>query len=139
MKFFTLRVAVTLAVISLGACGSRSSDDDKVRALFADAETAAEERDASDVLEFVADDYEDGNGFDKSQLRDYLRGYFLANPKIELLVKVDDLQFPADGLAQAEVTVTRVSLSDPRQLHLKVELRRTDGDWRVRRADRIPD
>ena len=139
MKFFTLRVAVTLAVISLGACGSRSSDDDKVRALFADAETAAEERDASDVLEFVADDYEDGNGFDKSQLRDFLRGYFLANPKIELLVKVDDLHFPADGLAQAEVTVTRVSLSDPRQLHLKVELRRTDGDWRVRRADRIPD
>jgi hypothetical protein len=139
MKFFTLRVAVTLAVISLGACGSRSSDDDKVRALFADAETAAEERDASDVLEFVADDYEDGNGFDKSQLRDFLRGYFLANPKVELLVKVDDLHFPADGLAQAEVTVTRVSLSDPRQLHLKVELRRTDGDWRVRRADRIPD
>jgi len=139
MKFFTLRVAVTLAVISLGACGSRSSDDDKVRALFADAETAAEERDASDVLEFVADDYEDGNGFDKSQLRDFLRGYFLANPKVELLVKVDDLHFPADGLAQAEVTVTRVSLSDPRQLHLKVELRRTDGDWRARRADRIPD
>jgi len=139
MKFFTLRVAVTLAVISLGACGSRSSDDDKVRALFADAETAAEERDASDVLEFVADDYEDGNGFDKSQLRDFLRGYFLANPKVELLVKVDDLHFPADGLAQAEVTVTRVSLSDPRQLHLKVELRRTDADWRVRRADRIPD
>ena len=139
MKFFTLRVAVTLAVISLGACGSRSSDDDKVRALFADAETAAEDRDASDVLAFVADDYEDGNGFDKSQLRDFLRGYFLANPKIELLVKVDDLHFPADGLAQAEVTVTRVSLSDPRQLHLKVELRRTDGDWRVRRADRIPD
>ena len=99
MKFFTLRVAVTLAVISLGACGSRSSDDDKVRALFADAETAAEERDASDVLEFVADDYEDGNGFDKSQLRDFLRGYFLANPKVELLVKVDDLHFPADGLA----------------------------------------
>ncbi len=139
MKFFTLRVAVTLAVISLVACGSRSSDDDKVRALFADAETAAEDRDASDVLAFVADDYEDGNGFDKSRLRDFLRGYFLANPKTELLVKVDDLQFPADGLAQAEVTVTRVSLSDPRQLHLKVELRRTDGDWRVRRADRIRD
>jgi hypothetical protein len=139
MKFLTLRVAVTLAVISLGACGSRSSDDDKVRALFADAETAAEARDASDVLAFVADDYEDGNGFDKAQLRDFLRGYFLVNPKIELLVKVDDLQFPADGLAQAEVTVTRVSLSDPRQLHLKVELRRTDGDWRVRRADRIRD
>ena len=138
MKFFTLRVAVTLAVISLGACGARSSDDEQVRELFANAETAAEERDASDVLAFVADDYEDANGFDKARLRDFLRGYLLANPKIELLVNVESLEFPADGLAQAEVTVTRVSLSDPQQLHLAVELRRTDGDWRVRRADRIP-
>ena len=135
MKFATPLIAICF----LAACGARSSDEQKVRELVVNMENAAEKRDASDVLEFVADDYEDGNGFDKSQLRDFLRGYFLANPKVELLVKVDDLHFPADGLAQAEVTVTRVSLSDPRQLHLKVELRRTDGDWRVRRADRIPD
>ena len=133
MKFLSLLVAV----ISLSACGARGSDEERVRALFADAEAAAEARDASDVLAFVADDYEDANGFDKTQLRTFLRGYFLANPKIELLVNVENLEFPAEGLAQAELIVTRVSLSDPERLHLKVELRRTGGEWRVKRADRI--
>ena len=137
MKFFTLWFAVTSTVISLSACGARTSDEQKVRELFTSAETAAEQRDASDVLDLVADDYEDANGFDKAQLRDFLRGYFLVNPKIELLVNVESLEFPADGIAHAELTVTRVSLSDPQQLHLEVELRRSDGDWRVKRADRM--
>jgi hypothetical protein len=133
MKFFTLLVAV----ISLSACGTRSSDEEKVRELFASAESAVEERDTSDVLALVADDYEDADGFDKTQLQNFLRGYFLANPKIELVVNVESLEFPADGLAQATLAVTRVSLSDPQQLHLKVELRRAGGDWRVKRAERI--
>ncbi len=137
MKFFALCFVVTSIVISLNACGARSSDEEQVRELFASAETAAEDRDASDVLALVADDYEDANGFDKTQLRDFLRGYFLVNPKLELLVNVESLEFPADGIAQAELTVTRVSLSDPQQLRLKVELRRTSNDWRVKRADRI--
>jgi hypothetical protein len=137
MKYFTLCVAFACAVMSLGACGARSSDEQQVRELFAHAETAAEERDSGDVLALVADDYEDTNGFDKTQLRNFLRGYFLANPELELLVSVESLEFPADGLAQAELTVTRVSLSDPDRLPLKVELRRTDGDWRVKRAERI--
>jgi hypothetical protein len=109
-----------------------------VRELVANAELAAEARDTSDLLALVADDYEDANGFDKTRLRDFLRGYFLVNPKIELLVNVENLEFPADGLARAELSITRVSLSDPQRLHLKVELRRTDGEWRVQRADRLP-
>ena len=137
MKFFTLCYAVTFTVISLSACGVSSSDEQQVRALFADAEAAAEQRDASDVLAFVADDYEDANGNDKTQLQNFLRGYFLANPKIELLVNVESLEFPADGLAQAKLTVTRVSLSEPDRLHLAVELRRTGGEWRVKRATRL--
>jgi len=136
MKFSPLCFAITAVVISLSACGARSSDEAQVRELFASAEAAAEDRDASDVLALVADDYEDANGFDRAQLRDFLRGYFLANPRLELLVNVDSLEFPADGIAQAGLTVTRVSLSDPQQLHLEVELRRTSAGWRVKRADR---
>ncbi len=133
MKFLT----VCVAVISLSACGSRSSDEEQVRELIAGVETAAEERDASDVLAFVADDYEDANGFDKSALQNFLRGWLLAHPKVELLVNVESLEFPADGLAQADISVTSVSLSDPDRVRLRVEFRRAGGDWRVQRADRI--
>ena len=133
MKFLTVLITAGL----LAACGTRTSDEEQVRALIDELESAAEARDASDVLEFVASDYEDAQGFDRAQLQNFLRGYFLANPKIELLVNVESLEFPADGLAQAQLSVTRVSLSDPDRLHLEVELRRAGGEWRVKRAERI--
>jgi len=133
MKFATALIAICV----LAACGARTSDEDQVRALVDAAELAAEDRDASDVLEFVADDYEDSNGFDKAQLQSFLRAWFLAHPKVELLVSIDDLQIPVDGLAQAEITVTNVDLANPERQRLKVEFRRRDGEWRVSRADRL--
>ncbi len=132
MKFLAVLFSVTL----ICACGARSTDEEKVHELLARAEEAAEARDASDVLAFVADDYTDARGFDKNQLRDFLRGYFLMNPKIELIVDVDDLEFPADGMAQADVTVTSLASGGADRERLRVEFRRYDGDWRVARADR---
>jgi len=134
MKFFPVLILATL----LAACGTKSSDEDQVRALFDAVETAAESRDASDVLEHVSDEYRDGSGYDKSGLRGFLVGYFLAHPKLELLVNVESLDFPVDGLAQAVVSVTAMELGDPGVQRLKVELRKTDGEWRVVRADRQP-
>ena len=76
------------------------------------------------MLEHVADSYADSRGMDKAQLRDFLRGYFLAHPKLELLVTVESLEFPVDGLAQAVVTITTVDFTDPDLQRLKVEFRR---------------
>jgi len=137
MKSFTVFIAVTWTVISLSACGERSSDDQQVRELVTSVENAAEDRDTSDVLAHVADDYADSNGSDKTQLQNFLRGWFLAHPKVVLAVSVESLEFPADGLAQAVISVTSMSLSDPERVRLKVEFRRTAGEWRVSRADRI--
>jgi len=39
-------------------------------------ENAAEARDTSDVLAFVADDYSDAQGLDRAQLQNFLRGIF---------------------------------------------------------------
>ncbi len=132
MKFLAVLFSVTLVC----SCGTRSSDAERIHELIEQAEEAAEARDASDVLEFVADEYTDSRGFDKNQLRDFLRAYFLMNPKIELLVDVDDLEFPADGLAQADVTVTSLASGGAERERLRVEFRRYDGVWRVARADR---
>jgi len=132
MKFLTVLITASL----LAACGTRTSDEELVRALIDELESAAEARDASDVLEFVASDYEDAQGLDRAQLQNFLRGYFLAHPKIELLVDVEELTFPADGLAQATISVTSVSLNDPDHVQLRVEFRRNDGAWQVKRADR---
>jgi len=131
MKFLTVLLATTL----LGACGTNSSDESRVRELIDAVEEAAESRDASDVLEHVAADYSDAQGFDKTQLQNFLRGYFLANPKIELLVGVDEIEFPVAGLGRARVDLT--SLPAGNRVTLQVEFRELDGQWRVARADRV--
>jgi hypothetical protein len=135
MKFLTLLITASL----LGACGTKSSDEEQVRALIASVEEAAESRDTSDVLARVAPDYSDSRGLDKSQLQDFLRGYFLSHPKIELLVNIESLEFPADGLARARVGIASVALDSlgGDSVTLDVELRRPQGDWRVTRADRV--
>ena len=131
MKFFTMVLAASLLV----ACGTKSSDEEQVRTLVSDIEAAAEERDTSDVLAHVDDNYTDSAGFDKTQLQNFLRAYFLAHPKLELLVTVESLEFPVDGLAQAVVSVATVELTDPDLRRLTVEFRRLDGRWKVMRAD----
>jgi len=133
MKLFVSVIAATM----LTACGAKSSDEEQVRALIDQVETAAESRDASDVLEHVADDYGDSSGLDKRELQNFLRGYFLSHPKLELVVNIESLEFPVDGLAQAVVSVATVELGDPDLQRLKVELRRAGGEWRVARADRM--
>jgi len=123
-----------VAVILLASCGQRSTDEEQVRELIAAVETAAEARDASDVLEHVDANYSDGNGFDRAQLQNFLRAYFLANPKIELLVRIESLEFPVDGLGQARVAVNALPSGD--SVTLDVEFHRTGDTWSAVRADR---
>jgi hypothetical protein len=132
MKFLSV---LSLAAM-LCACGARTSDEERVRELFASAEEAAEARDSSDLLALVADEYTDAQGLDKSSLRDLVRAWLLAHPKVELLVNVESLEFPADGLAQAEISIAQVALGDAGLERLRVELRRDGDEWRVVRADR---
>lgn len=133
MKFLTLLITASFLL----ACSSSTSDEERVRSVIDSVEAAAEARDASDVLEHVADSYADSRGMDKTQLRDFLRGYFLMHPKLELLVTVESIEFPVDGLAQAVITVATVEFTDPDLQRLKVEFRRSGGAWQVVRADRL--
>jgi hypothetical protein len=137
MKFSANASLILLTAILLAACGSKAGDEQQVRALVDEIESAAESRDAGDVLEHVSADYTDSGGLDRTQLRNFLRGYFLAHPRLELAVNIESLEFPVDGLAQAVITVTTVELTDPNRQRLKVEFRRYGGEWQVTRADRM--
>jgi len=136
MKF---SLAVILSSLLI-ACSSATSDEQRVRALFASAEEAAESRDVGDVLELVADEYADDQGNTRDSLRVFLRVFFAAHPKLELVTNVDDLQFPVAGLARARVTVRGLDLdrfNAGDSVRLDVELRVVGGEWRIVRADRV--
>jgi hypothetical protein len=134
MKFLAVLIFSSALCATLTACAERSSDEQQVRELFASVEKAAEARDSSDVLEHVAASYSDERGLDKTQLRNFLRGYFLANPKVEVLVDVESVELPVPGLAKARVDIAVLPAGDTATLD--VELRREDDEWRVVRADR---
>ena len=124
---------------ALLACSSATSDEQRVRALIASAEEAAESRDVGDALDLVADDYADAQGNTRDSVRGFLHVYFAAHPKLELVTGIDDLEFPVDGLARARVTVRGLDLDRfdaGESVALDVELRRAGGEWRVVRADR---
>jgi len=137
MRIPTLVAPLAFALLA-AACAAEGSPEEQVRAVIAQAEEAAEARDVSAAMELVADEYEDANGFDREALRRFVHGYFMLNPSISLLVRVEDLRFPADELAQARVTVGMLGQGLETRLEtFDVELVNIDGEWRLRRADRV--
>lgn len=129
-------------LLLLAGC-TRSSDEQQIRALVQTAETAFEARDTSAVMALIADGYRDALGHDKQQLRNFLRGYFLAHPRIELLVRIDELTLETPNTARLLVSVTLLGMKRSSGAGLttdaetlRVELRRVDSEWRVSRIDR---
>jgi hypothetical protein len=130
------RLVAFAFAVALVACAREGSPEAEVRAVITAAEEAAEAGDVSAAMDLVADEYADANGFDRQELRNFVRGYFLMNPSMKLLVRVEDVQFPADELAQARVTVGVLGQGLETQLEtFDVELVKEDDDWRLRRAD----
>ena len=103
-------VAVVVSLLLVVSACSSGSDEDQVRAVIAAAEEAAEARDTSQLMDLVADDYADGRNFDKAQLTQYLRGYFLLHPKIEIVTRIGEIEFETANRARVPVEVAMVGL-----------------------------
>lgn len=131
----------------LGACGSADPPEVQVRAVLDAAETAAEARDVSGLMELVSADYKDSDGRQAEELSRYLRGYFIANQSIHLLTRIEKIEFPATDVAAVELTVGMVGRDAESQsawdlaadvYQLKLTLMNESGDWRVTHVDARP-
>lgn len=134
-----LGLASAFAVLATG-CGADDSEA-RIRALIAEAEQAAEARDVGFFSGVLADRYSDAHGNDREAMLRALRGYFIANQRIEILSRVDAIVIEGDGAARAVVhagMVGRRAGADGIDADLyRFELTLVDdGDyWRVIRAD----
>src|SRR5688572_25861511 len=97
MKMLSSAVALVAAMVA--GCGTSDPDAD-IRALLAAAEGAAEARDAGSFADKSAEDpgiarlgggYRDSAGRDRTELLRMLRGYFIANQRIEVVARVDEV------------------------------------------------
>ena len=141
------RAILLLSALAVASCGGDTSPEAQVRAVVAEAEAAAEARDASALLDLVADDYRDDRGNGAEEIRRYVRGYLVAHQSIHLLVRIEELELKATDLARLRATVAMVGREAESaaawdlaaDVHeFDVTLAREDGEWRVTRADWRP-
>ncbi|HWK52356.1 MAG TPA: hypothetical protein VNR40_20820, partial [Steroidobacter sp.] len=117
-----------------------NSPEQQVRALIGQLEQAAENRNVGDLKAHLSEEYRDSNGMGAEDTARYVRGYFIANQSIHLLTRIEELTFPTDDEARAQVLVGMLGRGAEAtdqwdlaaELHtFKIALRREDGEWKV--------
>ena len=135
-----------LAALALAACSAPpDSPEAQVRALFAVAEAAAEEKDAGALKELVSEHYADDGGHDRQAIAGLLTFHFLRHQTIHLLTRIHAIEFPEPTRAATTIFVamagTPILIVDD-LARVRADLYRFDfeladegdGDWRVTRA-----
>ncbi len=132
--------AAMLACLLIGACSS-STPEKEVRAVFAAAESAAEARDVSGVMDLVSDRYSDPAGNDKAAIRALMQGFFIVNQSVHLLMRVEELEFPSEDLATARLSVGMLGRQSAEDwafaadvYEFDVRLIQEEDEWRLQSA-----
>jgi hypothetical protein len=137
-------IALTAVIMAmLAACsGEPDNPEQRIRDMIAAGEAAVEARSIMSAVGFVANDYKDGRGRRKQEVRRLLAGYIMRNKSIHLLTRIRQIELNGDN-SRADVVLyvgmAGVPLADADQLaRIRTDLYRfdlslilEDGDWRV--------
>ena len=142
-------VAVALLSALVAACsGGESTPEERVRAVLAELEAAAEARDVGLLKPHISEAYKDESGNDRRALLGMATGHFMRNKSVYLLVRVNDVVIVEPGKVQVDAFVALAGqpIRDAAALpelradlyRFDLRLRDEDGDWRVTAADWRP-
>lgn len=138
-----LSTAAVLAAAAVAGCGVSDPEAD-LRALLAGAEQAAEARDVGFFSALVGDGYRDAQGHDRDELLRMVRGLFLANQRIEIVSRVDEVTLEGSdaarvvlhaGLLGQRMGAAPLAGVDADLYRFELELVNDGGDWRIIGAD----
>jgi hypothetical protein len=144
-----LVAASFVSVLLLAGCrGGEPTPEERVVAVLAELERAAEARDVGLIEPHVSESYKDENGNDRRALLGLATAHFMRNKSVYLLVRVSDVALPEPGRAQVDAFVALAGqpirdLAALPELHADLyrfgfALRDEDGEWRVTAADWHP-
>ena len=134
--------ALALAVLASG-CGS-SDPEAEIRALLTAAEGAAEARDVGFFGDAIGDSYRDAQGNDREAVLRMLRGLFIANQRIEIVSRIDEIDVEGGDAARAVVHAGMVGRRTDATLidglgadlyRFELELVNDGGNWQIIGAD----
>jgi hypothetical protein len=136
---------VVPAVAAVLASGCAASDPEtEIRALLAAAEEAAEARDVGFLGSALGAGYRDARGNDRDELIRMVRGLFIANQRIEIVSRIDEIVLEGEDAARAVVHAGIVGRRagaalidgvDAELYRFELELVNEGGDWQIIGAD----
>ena len=138
-----LSSAAVLAAAVVAGCGT-SDPEAEIRALLTAAEEAAEARDVGFFADLVGEGYRDSRGQDRGELMRTLRGYFIANQRIEVVARIDEVALEGADVARAVVHAGLLGQRlgaqvlagvDADLYRFELELVNDGGKWRIIGAD----
>lgn len=146
---YNRRMKVASLVAALGAalaagCAGGSDPEAEIRALIAAAEQAAEARDAGFFGDLLGEGYRDARGNDRAEVIRSIRGYFIANQRIEIVSRVEEIVLEGGDAARAVVHAGMLGRRAGAELlegvaadlyRFELELVNADGEWRIIGAD----
>jgi len=127
----------------VSACGA-SNPEAEIRALLAAAEEAAEARDVGFFGDALGAGYRDARGHDRDELVRMVRGFFIANQRIEIVSRIDEIVLEGDSAARAVLHAGMVGQRtgaglvdgiDADLYRFELELVNDGGDWQIIGAD----
>jgi hypothetical protein len=131
--------AIALAAGLLAGC--RGGDPEReIRQLLAAAAEAAEARDGGFFAEVIGTSYRDAYGNDRAELVRTVRGYFLANQRVQVVSRIDEVMIEGGDAARATVHAGLIGQQTGAALlgglggdlyRFDLELVNDDGDWRI--------
>ena len=132
-------LAAVVAAALTGGCGT-SDHEAEIRALLAAAEEAAEARDAGFFGDLIAEEYRDASGNDRDALLRMVRGFFLANQRVEVVTRVNEIVVEGADAARAVMHAGMLGQRSGAELlaGIDAELYRFDlelvnegGEWQI--------
>jgi len=132
-------VASAVAAVLVVGCGAKDPEAE-IRALLAAAEGAAEARDVGFFGDVLSDSYRDAHGKDREETLRMLRGFFIANQRIEIVSRVDEVVLEGADAARAVVHAGMIGQRagapilggvDGDLYRFELELVNEGGEWRI--------
>lgn len=113
----------------------RGSDRAQILRMIADVERSVEQGRISGVMDYVSEDYQDRNGFNRRMVQRMVIGAARDRRTVNLSVEVPEVEVSGDSAQFAADVEMWVDGGDPRQLTVTAQLQRESGRWMVVSAD----
>ena len=122
----------------LASCGGPpSAPEQEIREWVGVAQQAAESRARRQLMSLVSPGYTDARGYERDDIENLLRVYFLRQNNIQLLTSIDEIRLFGDTAAEVEITVGMAGTNDgvlgfsADAYQFFMELEKTNGDWQL--------